>query len=264
MKIPSLKSPVAAYPVRDQLFDYQSAYQRIRLFRHEQGHALFLNGTIQWESREEVLLNHLMVSVPLGLLGQPRSVLILGGGFGLGARAALQFPSVETVEIIEIDPDVVRLSQQSRVLTKLNGKSLTHPKVKVVVQDVFDFRPARVYDLIVFDCDVSATRQRHDASVALLVDLLVGLQPYARAFSTRIPIDDEYMDLTDELDGQAEGDDLERTAALVRQVWPQARLLEFLTTHCGRELYLWNLPDRIASSLTTEYVSRVTSARSSS
>ena len=56
MKIPSLKSPVAAYPVRDQLFDYQSAYQRIRLFRHEQGHALFLNGTIQWESREEVLL----------------------------------------------------------------------------------------------------------------------------------------------------------------------------------------------------------------
>lgn len=257
-------SPISFEPIQGLVFETRSDYQRIRLFRHRRGHALFLNDTIQWESREEVVLNRLMVNVPLGLLRQPRSVLILGGGFGLGARAALQFPSVEKVDVVEIDSEVLRLSRQSRVLRKLNGGSLDDARVGVQVQDVFDFHPGQVYDLIVFDCDVSATRQGPEASVGALVDLLLRLRGMAGAFSTRIPIDDEYMDATDLLDGHAAGDDLQRTAALVAQTWPRSSLLEFSTTYCGRELYVWDMPEGYASSLTTEYVSRVTSGGISS
>ncbi|MFN8613160.1 MAG: hypothetical protein U0931_36820 [Vulcanimicrobiota bacterium] len=260
----SLESPVTFEPLGGLIFETRSDYQRIRLFKHAQGFALFLNDTIQWESREEVLLNQLMVSVPLGLLARPRQVLILGGGFGLGARAALDHPEVDVVEVVEIDAEVVRLARQSRILRKLNRRSLDDSRVRVRVQDVFDFQPASFYDLIVFDCDVSATRQRGDASVAGLVELLLRLRASAAAFATRIPIDDEYMDVTDQLDGCARGDDLERTAALVQQAWPQARMLDLTTTYGGRELYVWDLPDYCASSLTTEYVSRVTSAGISS
>jgi len=245
--------------LQHELLSYRSAYQWIRLFRHSQGHALFLNDTIQWEGREETTLNQLMVTVPLSLLDNPQSVLILGGGFGLGAQAALQFPTLQSIEIVEIDADVVRLSEHSRCLRKLNGKSLSHPKVKVRVGDAFDFQPAQPYDLIVFDCDISATRQRADFSLQLLLDYLQGLQSWTRAFSMRIPIDDAFMEATDQLDGGATGDDLERTADLVRAVWPRAGLAELLTVYCGRELYVWNLPEQLVGSLTEEYVSSLIS-----
>jgi len=246
--------------LREELLSYRSPYQLIRLFRHSHGHALFLNDTIQWEGREEVTLNHLMVTMPLSLLDNPQSILILGGGFGLGAQAALQFPSLQSVQIVEIDADVVRLSQHSRCLRKLNGKSLSHPKVQVQVGDAFDFQPQQRYDLIVFDCDISATRQRADFSLQLLLDYLQGLQSWATAFCMRIPIDEVFMEATDQLDGQGAGDDLQRTADLVRAVWPEARLAELLTVYCGRELYVWNLPDHVASLLTEESASRLISS----
>ena len=261
--IPSLKSPVLPQSLRRLVFECCSDYQRIRLFRHDLGHALFLNETIQWESREEEILNHLMVSVPLGLLREPRSVLILGGGFGLGARTALN-GGAQRVDVLEIDPEVVRLSRQSRALRKLNGAVFDDPRVHVRIGDVFEFVPEQRYELIVFDCDVSATRQRPDADVSRLVNLLLGLRDWGEAVSFRIPVDGEYLEATDQLDGGQSGDQLQRTAALVRQFWPKSQMLEFSTTYCGRELYVWNLPDYIASSLTTEYVSRVTSAGISS
>ncbi len=257
--IPQLKSPVVAQSLKRLVFECVTDYQRIRLFRHDLGHALFLNDTIQWESREETVLNHLMVSAPLGLLKQPKSVLILGGGFGLGARTALN-GGAQRVEVLEIDPEVVRLAGQSRVLRKLNGAVFDDARVRVKIGDVFEFVPESRYDLIVFDCDLSATRQRADADVSRLVNLLLGLPNWCEAVSFRIPIDGEYLEATDQLDGGQRGDQLQRTAALVRLFWPGSHLLELSTTYCGRELYVWNLPDYCEGMVTTDYLSQFISS----
>ena len=43
---------------------------------------------------------------------QPRHVLLLGAGDGLALREILRWPSVERVDVVELDPVVIRLARQ--------------------------------------------------------------------------------------------------------------------------------------------------------
>ena len=234
-----------AFPRAPQAsWDVRSPYQRIRLFEGEGMAAVYLNDTIQMEGQEDHYHNEIMVGIPLSVVRDPRRVLLLGGGFGMSARLALRFAAVEAVQVVEVDAEVVRFSQTSRAMRKLNGKSLFDPRVCVHIGDAFDF-PGGDFDLIVFDCDITATRQRVGLDADFLVDFLVRLQSRLRpggAFSTRIPIDDNYLEVAKQRGGDEDGD-LHTTAALVRQVWPHCRMLEFLSLFCGRELYVWNFSE---------------------
>jgi hypothetical protein len=229
---------------------YRSAYQTIELYESGDSRAVFLNGTIQLESRETHHHNEMMVALPLSVLPFPRKVLILGGGLGMGARVALLFPEVESIQVVEIDPDVLRLSQQSRSFRQINGKSLLHPKVTAVVADAFEFvaHCQELYDLIVFDCDLTATRQGDGLEISDLVQffstLPLRLAP-GGGITTRIPIDEGYMELVEAAEGARsldESSDLDRARALVAQIWPQAVCFEFLSVYCGRELFVLQFP----------------------
>lgn len=230
------------------LFSYQSPFQKIEFFQAGDSQALFLNGTIQLEGRETQHHNEMMVAVPLSLIRSPRRVLILGGGLGMGARVALKFAELESIEVVEIDGDVLRLAQQTRSLRRLNNKSLLHPKVRAIQADAFEFMAGSrdLYDLIVFDCDLTATRQSEDLEVEDLVkffrEVLARLQP-GGCVSTRIPIDDHYMELVERArPGPDTQSDLERAEQVVEAVWPGAISFEFLSVYCGRELFVFNFP----------------------
>ena len=241
---------VAAFPrVGPPLLSYQSPFQKIELYRSGANTGVFLNGTIQLESQESHYHNEMMVGLPLSLIPEARKVLILGGGFGMGACCALAFPEVESIEVVEVDEHVLRLAQHSRSLRDFNRKSLLHPKVSVWVGDAFDYlgSSGELYDLIVFDCDLTATRQSRDLTLEGLVEFFRALQGRLRvggAVTTRIPIDEGYMDLVDEVGGfDAQLTDSQRAQRLVSHFWPHSQVFEFLSVFCGRELLVVNFPD---------------------
>ena len=236
----------AFQPTSPPLKTYRTPLQTIRVFRSQEMDAIYLNDTIQMEGVEDHYHNEMMVGVPLSLLQRPERVLILGGGFGMGTCLALRFPEVQSVQVVEIDAQVVRLATQTRVLRRLNGKSLYDPRVQVHVGDAFDFldQSSDTYDLIVFDCDITATRQRSELDASSLLALFRRLQSRLRtggAMSLRVPIDDNYMDVAAEFGGEG---DMQSTARLARQEWPDCRLLEFLSLFCGRELHVWNFAEK--------------------
>src|SRR6185436_10336117 len=67
----------------------------------------------------------------------PRRVLVLGGGDGLALREILKYPSVERVTLVDLDPEMTKLSTRFPPLAKLNQDSFNDPRVQVINEDAF-------------------------------------------------------------------------------------------------------------------------------
>ncbi|MEW5977545.1 MAG: polyamine aminopropyltransferase [Acidobacteriota bacterium] len=119
------------------IFAESSAYQRIVVTRWREDIRLFLNGHLQFSSRDEYRYHEALVHPGLRSLSSPRRVLVLGGGDGLAVREVLRYPSVESIKLVDLDPEMTRLFRQNELLMELNRNSLNSSKVTVVNADAF-------------------------------------------------------------------------------------------------------------------------------
>jgi spermidine synthase len=67
----------------------------------------------------------------------PKRILVLGGGDGLALREILKYPSVESITLVDLDPEMTNVSKHVPALGELNQNSLDNPKVSVVNADAF-------------------------------------------------------------------------------------------------------------------------------
>ncbi len=128
-------------------------YQRIVLTRWKDDVRLFLSGHLQFSSRDEYRYHEALVHPGLASLPGARRALVLGGGDGLALREMLKYPTLESITLVDLDPDMTGLFSTHPVLTKLNGGSLTHPKVRVINADAFPWLDsnADMFDFVVVD-----------------------------------------------------------------------------------------------------------------
>jgi len=61
----------------------------------------------------------------------------LGGGDGLALREILKYASVEHVTLVDLDPEMTKLSSAFPLLAKLNQNSFNDPRVQVINEDAF-------------------------------------------------------------------------------------------------------------------------------
>ena len=130
-----------------------SNYQRIVVTEGHGGNRLFLNGNLQFNSKDEYRYHEALVHPAMAAQGAPKRVLVLGGGDGLAVREILRYASVESVTLVELDPHMTRLFSTLPMLRKLNADSLLNPKVKVVNADAFAWleQTDAMFDVIVID-----------------------------------------------------------------------------------------------------------------
>lgn len=130
-----------------------SRYQRIVLTRQRDDVRLFLNGNLQFSSRDEYRYHEALVHPGLSRLTQPKRVLVLGGGDGLAVREILRYPSIEAVTLVDLDPAVVKLFSTQPLLTALNDHAFASAKVTVIHADAFIWLREQqlTYDFIVID-----------------------------------------------------------------------------------------------------------------
>ena len=135
------------------IYSEQTAYQRIVLTRRDDDVRLFLDGNIQFCSRDEYRYHEALVHVPMALATGHEHVLVLGGGDGLAAREILKYPDVRDITIVDIDPQMTRLCASNEVIRALNGGSLDDDRVRVRNEDAKRFlqQSDAVYDMIVID-----------------------------------------------------------------------------------------------------------------
>lgn len=135
------------------VFKHSSDYQRIVVTDGHAGTRLFLNGNLQFHSRDEYRYHESLVHPALAAHGAPRRVLVLGGGDGMAVREVLKYPSVEQVTLVELDPQMTTLFRDNPRLAALNGHALASPKLTLVNADAFGWleRHREMFDVIVID-----------------------------------------------------------------------------------------------------------------
>jgi spermidine synthase len=110
-------------------------YQRLVVTRWQDDLRLYINGNLQFSSRDEHRYHEALVHPALQSLPWAKSILILGGGDGLALREILRYPNIEKVTLVDLDPQVTQLFSSSEPLVKLNHGSFKDPRVRLINAD---------------------------------------------------------------------------------------------------------------------------------
>jgi spermidine synthase len=135
------------------IFARDTRYQRIVLTKWKDDVRLFLNAHLQFSSRDEYRYHEALVHPGLASLSGARRILVLGGGDGLAVREILKYPTVESITLVDLDPDMTRLFSRHVYLSTLNQHSLTNSRVHVINADAFPWldQNSGSFDFVVVD-----------------------------------------------------------------------------------------------------------------
>lgn len=135
------------------IYSRTTKYQRLVLTRGHDDLRLYLNGNLQFSSRDEYRYHEALIHPGLAAIPDAKSVLILGGGDGLAIREVLKYPTVEKILLVDLDPEMTKLFKTHDALRKLNEDSFSNPKVSVVNTDAFIWLKENKakFDFIVID-----------------------------------------------------------------------------------------------------------------
>ena len=138
--------------IKRVLADEQTQYQHLQFVETEFfGNAMILDGIIQMTERDNMGYHEMIVHVPMLAVGQPKRVLIVGGGDGGSLHQVLRYTSVEEVVICELDQRVVDLSRQ--YFNASFGDPWVDPRARLLIRDAFgylDENPGQ-FDVIISD-----------------------------------------------------------------------------------------------------------------
>lgn len=134
--------------------------------RSDGSFALYLDGDLQFDTRDEALYHENLALPALTLARRTRSeglrVLICGGGDGLALRECLRFPGVAHADLVDYDPEVVALGRTR--FAGINANAFADPRAHVHIADAWEFLAgAEPYDVVL--CDFTVPRRPEDTRV---------------------------------------------------------------------------------------------------
>ncbi len=135
------------------IFERNTRYQRIVVTRWKDDLRLFLNAHLQFSSRDEYRYHESLVHPGLSSLPWARRALVLGGGDGLAVRELLKYPNLESITLVDLDPEMIRLFTEHPMLAPLNNFAFRNPRVHVINADAFPWLDENqgVWDFVVVD-----------------------------------------------------------------------------------------------------------------
>lgn len=137
--------------VNRQPYSAQSQFQRIDVFESDEfGRFLVLDGYMMLTERDEFIYHEMIVHPAMAVHPKAQRVLVVGGGDGGAVRELLRYPSLQRIDLVEIDQQVVDTCKQFFAFT---APALTDPRVRVHYADGLRFVRDVVdeYDLIIVD-----------------------------------------------------------------------------------------------------------------
>ncbi|MDI3328142.1 MAG: polyamine aminopropyltransferase [Alicyclobacillaceae bacterium] len=129
----------------------RSPFQEIAIVETETfGKALVLDGVVQTTVQDEFIYNEMISHVPLAVHPRPERVLVIGGGDGGVVRECLKYPSVRSIDMVEIDERVTAACYEH--LPELAGW-IYDPRVRLRFEDgVAYVRDCKEqYDVVIVD-----------------------------------------------------------------------------------------------------------------
>ncbi|MGC9021452.1 MAG: MnmC family methyltransferase [Candidatus Methanodesulfokora sp.] len=97
------------------------------------GRSLFMEKLLMIVFREEHIYHEVLVHPVMLTHPNPRNILIIGGGDGGALREVLKHPSVERVDLVELDPDIVDLFRYR--IKEVSQGSFESDKLRMIFMD---------------------------------------------------------------------------------------------------------------------------------
>jgi spermidine synthase len=137
----------------EPLVERRSEFQHIQAFDSvANGRVLVLDGILQLTDRDEHAYSEMLAHPPILEHGAVKRVLIVGGGDGAVAEEVLKHATVEAVDLVDIDAEVVEVAKQH--FAHVHKGAFDDPRLSFHPEDAFEFLarvPAGHYDLAIAD-----------------------------------------------------------------------------------------------------------------
>lgn len=120
------------------VIDEQTIYQNIVVTHREDidDYRLYCNGQLQASSYDEIRYHEPLVHPVMSLVPWPgKKVLVLGGGDGMALRELLKYNDLDSITLVELDPDMIKLFRENPVLSELNDHAFSDPRVRLIKTD---------------------------------------------------------------------------------------------------------------------------------
>jgi len=134
------------------LFSNNDGLHDVRVYHSPTlGNFLTLDGVVQLTEADEFIYHEMMTHPLLLSLNSPKKILVIGGGDGGILREALKYPSIETIDFVEIDQSVIDLSRE--FFPKVSNGSFDDIRVNTVITDGAKFAAEcdQKYDAVLID-----------------------------------------------------------------------------------------------------------------
>lgn len=138
--------------VKNIILSRKTQYQFVELMElGNMGLCLVIDGKIQIAEADEFVYHEVLVHLPMIAFGEPKSVLVIGGGDGCAIREIFKYESVRRCVLVDIDKDVVEISKE--YLGRINRSSFFDPRLEVVIEDGRKYieRTDELFDVIIID-----------------------------------------------------------------------------------------------------------------
>ena len=137
--------------VKKQLYSGKSYYQQIDVFdTYEFGRVLVLDGFIMLTEKDEYIYHEMVTAVPMAVNPDIKNVLVIGAGDGGTIRELTRYETVEKIDMVEIDEQVVKVCREFLPQTACK---FDDPRVNLFFEDGLKYvrRKENEYDLIIVD-----------------------------------------------------------------------------------------------------------------
>ena len=139
---------------RDKIiFMEQTQYQKIVVTKHRDDVRLYIDGNCQFSTADEYRYHEALVHIPMAELNSRDRVLILGGGDGLAVREVLKYDDVKTIDLVDLDSEMIRICSTNKNISEINKNSLKSDKLSIYNMDAYEYleNVTNPYDLIIVD-----------------------------------------------------------------------------------------------------------------
>ena len=134
-----------------QLYSANSEFQRIDVFDSKEfGRFLTLDGYMMLTEKDEFIYHEMITHIPVAVHPNPKKILLIGAGDGGVIRELTRYPSIESIDLVEIDELVVEVSKKYLPTTSC---CFDDPRINFYFEDGVKFIRSceDKYDIIIVD-----------------------------------------------------------------------------------------------------------------
>ena len=128
------------------VFKTTSKYQHIVITENKRNDdtRLYINGNTQFSSLDEVRYHDFLVHPAMSISSSHSDILVLGGGDGLALRELNKYKNIQSITLVDLDPEMIKIASTNSSLVKLNNNAFADAKVNLTQPEIHneDFKQA--------------------------------------------------------------------------------------------------------------------------